>query len=106
MNDVLYLSPNYRRTIPRESTSDVLDEIKAEIARIDALKLGANLATRDFASYANRSELEKLLNELEIPGTFALVETQDTAVMFAQSPPTGVLAATENFDTANFTGGT
>ena len=39
--------------------------IKAELARIDALKLGANLANRDFVSYQSRRVLEELLAELE-----------------------------------------
>lgn len=39
--------------------------IKERIAKIDALRLGASLASRDFVSYQNRRALVRLLEELE-----------------------------------------
>ena len=41
--------------------ADLIAEIKAEIARIDALKLGANLANRDFVAYQTDASLVALL---------------------------------------------
>ena len=67
-----YLSQVYRRDILGESVRveipvadpALIAEIKAEIARIDALRLGANLANRDFVSYQNRQALQTLLDQL------------------------------------------
>lgn len=86
-----YLAGAYRRDVLRESVKvaapratsldDLIAEIEAELARIDALKLGANLATRDFISYQNRRVLQKLLADLKQPksGTLAAVEGADRA---------------------------
>lgn len=89
MNPALkrYLIQRYQRdilhapgpvVIPHGGT-DIVDEIKAEIARIDALKLGANLATRDFVSYQNRRALVEALGVLERTATFSPTENWDTA---------------------------
>lgn len=68
-----YLTDAYRRDILGESlevvvpeaTPKLIEEVKAEIARIDALRLGANLARRDSVSYQNRRALEALLEKLK-----------------------------------------
>ena len=67
-----YLADCYRRDILGESVEvampapdpKFIEEIEAEIARIDALRLGPNLASRDFVSYQNRRALEALLVRL------------------------------------------
>ena len=82
-----YCAQVYRRDILRESvavepladTKGVVDEIKAEIARIDAIGLGANLAQRDFISYQRRRALEELLDALEVKGTLRVTEAPDRA---------------------------
>jgi hypothetical protein len=82
-----YLTQSYQRDVmrakvqvtPMTSSADLVDEIKAEIARIDALKLGANLAQRDFVSYQNRRALVELLARLEHTATLAATEEQDKA---------------------------
>ena len=64
-----YLTDVYRRDILCESVvvempqpnPKLVEEVKTEIARIDALRLGSNLANRDFVSYQNRRALEALL---------------------------------------------
>lgn len=69
-----YLTDAYRRDILGESVEvgmpvanpDLIKRIKAEITRIDGLRLGSALASRDFASYQNRRALEKLLKQLEV----------------------------------------
>jgi hypothetical protein len=43
----------------------LLAEVEAEIARIDALKLGAHLASRDFVAYQNRRALIVLRDKLK-----------------------------------------
>lgn len=68
-----YLVQAYRRDILGESVGlkmpqpdpKLIEEIKTELARIDALRLGANLVNRDFASYQNKRALERLLTQLE-----------------------------------------
>jgi hypothetical protein len=75
MNEKLdqYLAQAYRRDILGESgvvempapDPQLLASVKAEIARIDALRLGAHLVNRDFVSYQNRRALVKLLAQLE-----------------------------------------
>jgi hypothetical protein len=42
----------------------LIEEVEAEIARIDSLRLGASLANRDFVSYQNRRALMRLLLQL------------------------------------------
>jgi hypothetical protein len=42
----------------------LIEEVEAEIARIDGLRLGASLANRDFVSYQNRRALTRLLLQL------------------------------------------
>ena len=83
-----YLVQAYQRDIlhesveitPLTSTSDLVNEIKAEIARIDALRLGANLAQRDFASYQARRALVALLDGLQLTATMSPTEkTTDKA---------------------------
>ena len=68
-----YLTDSYRRDILRESVvvemptpnPELLATVKAQIAEIDALRLGANLVNRDFVSYQNRRALVALLKHLE-----------------------------------------
>jgi hypothetical protein len=63
-----YLAQTYRRDVMGESVTpqlpapsdDLFKEIDAEVARIDALRLGAHLASRDFASYQSRRALMRL----------------------------------------------
>jgi len=84
MNPALrqYLVQSYQRDILHapgpvvtpHGSQELVDEIKAEIARIDALKLGANLAQRDFVSYQNRRALEELLGVLETTATLSTTE--------------------------------
>ena len=69
--DVLgvYLNASYRRDVMRETVEVTMPapdpEVKAstekELARINALRLGVNLAQRDFASYQHKRALERLL---------------------------------------------
>jgi len=67
-----YLADSYRRDVMGESVKveipagdpQLVAEIETEVARIDALHLGANLANRDFASYQNRRALVRLLMQL------------------------------------------
>jgi hypothetical protein len=92
MNEELkrYLVDSYRRDILHESvdvvqprtSEDLLAAVKAELARIDALKLGANLATRDFVSYQSKRALERLLEELEIKGKLAATESGHDTMNF------------------------
>jgi hypothetical protein len=71
LND--YLVQAYRRDVLGEAVAvemPVIDrklmmEIAAEIARIDAMRLGAHLANRDFVSYQNRRALMVLLDRLK-----------------------------------------
>jgi hypothetical protein len=65
-----YLTEVYRRDILGESLGITMPavspaSVKAEIARIDSMRLGANLANRDFVSFQNRRALVQLLKELE-----------------------------------------
>lgn len=68
-----YLAQAYRRDILGESgvvempvaNPELVASTKAEIARIDALRLGAHLVNRDFVSYQNRRALVALLEHLE-----------------------------------------
>lgn len=68
-----YLTEAYRRDVIGESVTvempdadrALLLEVQAEIARIDALRLGANLASRDFVSYQNRRALLRLLDQIK-----------------------------------------
>jgi hypothetical protein len=68
-----YLTDVYRRDILGESVevqmpelnAELIADIKARIAGIEALRLGANLAQRDNALYQNREALKKLLVQLE-----------------------------------------
>jgi hypothetical protein len=89
----LYLARAYQRDVMRspaqpspiqrasaESEPLVMDpelvaEIKAEIARIDALRLGANLVSRDFVAYQNRRALVALLEIIETTATMSATET-------------------------------
>jgi hypothetical protein len=68
-----YLEKVYRRDVLGESVEiempepdpKLMAEIEAELARIDALKLGAHLASRDFVSYQNRRALLALREKLK-----------------------------------------
>jgi len=65
-----YLGQAYRRDVLRESVEVAMPEIDPElidreIERIDALKLGAHLVNRDFASYQNRRALVALKEVLD-----------------------------------------
>lgn len=70
-----YLTQGYQRDILRESvlvetppvTEELLTEIKTELARINGLRLGANLVNRDFALAQRKRALEALLAQLEPP---------------------------------------
>ena len=72
-----YLTQVYRRDILGESVGvempapdpKLLASVKAEIARIDALRLGPNLVNRDFVSYQNRRALIALLKQLQAQQT-------------------------------------
>ena len=48
-----------------EADRKLMLEIQAQIARIDALRLGASLASRDFVSYQNRRALVALLDKVK-----------------------------------------
>ena len=75
MSEVLdrYLTEVYRRDILGESVEvgmpvpdpQLMADIEAELARIDGLRLGANLANRDFVSFQNKQALEKLLAQVK-----------------------------------------
>ena len=68
-----YLTDSYRQDILGESVEvgvpapdpELIADVKARIARIDALRLGPNLASRDFVSYQHRQALVRLLAELQ-----------------------------------------
>jgi len=82
-----YLAQKYKKDVLGQQVvidqlggdKSVIDEIKAEIARIDALKLGANLAQRSFIDYQNRRALEDLLNVLQVSGTMRVTDAPDQA---------------------------
>jgi hypothetical protein len=67
-----YLTQSYRREVLGESVivempspeDKLIMEIEQEIARIDALQMGAHLASRDFAAYQNRRAMVRLLLQL------------------------------------------
>jgi hypothetical protein len=67
-----YLTQSYRRDVLGEKVDvempaledKLIAEVEAEIAKIDALHLGAHLASRDFASYQNRRAMLRLLMQL------------------------------------------
>jgi len=71
-----YLTDSYRQDVMGESVNvqtpvpspELIAAIKAELARIDGLRLGANLANRDFVSYQHKRALEQLLKKLEAQG--------------------------------------
>ena len=74
MNDLgRYLTQAYRRDVKGESvkiempkaTAELIASIKAQVAHIDGLGLGANLVDRDFVGYQNRRALARLLVQLE-----------------------------------------
>ena len=68
-----YLVQVYRRDILGESVGvempqpdpKLIAEIEKELARIEALRLGANLVNRDFGSYQRKRALEPLLAQLK-----------------------------------------
>lgn len=68
-----YLTDVYRRDILGESVGvempaadpELIASAQAEIARIDALRLGPHLPNRDFVSYQNRRALVRLLQDLK-----------------------------------------
>lgn len=72
-----YLADSYRRDILGESVEvampapdpALIAEVEKEIADIDALRLGANLASRDFCIYQNRRALVSLLLQLRAART-------------------------------------
>ena len=82
-----YVAEHYRRNVLHESVNitplatdpGLIEEIKAEIARIEALRLGASLAQRDFVSYQERRALEELLAALQVTGTMRVNEPIDRA---------------------------
>ena len=67
-----YLATSYRHDVMGESVNvemprpdpKLIEEVEAEIARIDGLRLGASLANRDFVSFQNRRALTRLLLQL------------------------------------------
>ncbi len=67
-----YLDLAYRRTVMGEDvepdsvlTAEIEAALKAELVRINRLGLGANLASRDFATYQHKRAIEAGLAELE-----------------------------------------
>lgn len=65
-----YLMQAYRRDVMGQSVTIEmpqvdLKEVEAQIARIDALRLGAHLASRDFVSYQNRRALTLLREQFK-----------------------------------------
>ena len=68
-----YLAQSYRRDVlgtqndvkTPERSAELIADVKARIAKIDGLRLGATLASRDYVSYQNRRALVRLLAELE-----------------------------------------
>jgi hypothetical protein len=48
-----------------EMTPELIAEAKAEMARIEGLRLGASLSSRDFAAYQARRALAGLLAKTE-----------------------------------------
>jgi hypothetical protein len=68
-----YLAQSYRHDILGESVRiempapdpKLISEVKARIAKIDALRLGASLVSRDSVSYQDRRALVALLARLE-----------------------------------------
>jgi len=68
-----YLADCYRRDILGESVEvampapdpALIQEVEKEITDIDALRLGANLANRNFCIYQNRRALASLLLQLK-----------------------------------------
>lgn len=110
-----YLIQTYQRDILHapgpvvkpQITDDLYGEVKAELDRIEALRLGANLANRDFVSYQSRRVLVPLETELRGMGAVASREGADHAGFAAVTgvpPRMGTLAATEGSDTAGFAG--
>lgn len=84
-----YLVEHYQRHVLGESVKiemlasadpGLVNEIEAELARIDAIGLGANLAQRDFDSYQSRIALQELLVVVKQTGTMKATEkTTDRA---------------------------
>jgi hypothetical protein len=109
-----FLRQSYQRDVmhtpvqitPMSADAGLIAEIKAELARIDAMRLGANLAQRAFVDYQNRRALVELLGKLETTATMKVVEARDAAAVTGTvpvpAPRTGALAVTEARDTANF----
>jgi hypothetical protein len=68
-----YLAQSYRRDVLGTQnvavapwpTPEMIADVKARIVQIDALRLGATLASRDYVSYQNRRALIRLLAEWE-----------------------------------------
>lgn len=67
-----YLVQAYSRDVLRKRTvvemptnPDVIEAARAELKRINAMGLGANLAQRDFATYQRKGALEKLLRVVD-----------------------------------------
>lgn len=68
-----YLAQTYRRDVLGKQVTvmtpapdpKLIAEVKARIAKIDGLRLGATLAQRDYVSYQNRRALAQLLTQLE-----------------------------------------
>lgn len=75
MSDLLddYLAQSYGRevlgrsieVVTPELTKELIADIKARLAGIDALRLGSSLASRDYVSYQNRKVLVRLLAQAE-----------------------------------------
>lgn len=84
-----YLADMYRRDILGESVRvempqvdpKLIEEIETEIARIDGLRFGANLANRDFSLYQRRRALGRLLEQIrrEQKPTLIVAEEADAA---------------------------
>jgi hypothetical protein len=68
-----YLTDSYRRDILGESVEvgmpaadpQLIARVETMIAGIDGVRLGANLAQRDFVSYQHRRALVRLLAQLK-----------------------------------------
>jgi hypothetical protein len=84
-----YLTQSYRRdvlgepvkvevpAVDEEAADKLIAEVEAEIARIDGLRLGAHLASRDFAAYQNRRAMLRLLLQLKSERIRRRLERED-----------------------------
>jgi hypothetical protein len=96
-----YLTQSYRRevlgeqvkvdmpTVDDEAADKLIAEIEAGIAKIDALHLGAHLASRDFAAYQNRRAMLRLLLQLKSERIRRRLEREDKDAASGTGPLQG-----------------